>query len=189
MTEAETAEDRAEEIKSDFKDEGLSVFDAKDYDLFEDGFDAVRTSGRHSGNRAGGRIILPNKRLAMLWRRSFGVQFTDGAWRAYDDNSRRTGPNQMEHPFAYSNAEIVVNESRSTPRFECYHTHEKMVPPREHYNKVEMFYADMVYRVRMMTGDDSYDLDDLKDDLDLFEDMEFDIGSVDNCSKCNPDIY
>lgn len=184
MSSATTGEERADEIKDDFANEdGLSVFDAKDYDLFTDGFGAVKTSG------SGGRIILPNERLAMLWRREFRVQFTDGGWRAVNSGRRQNRTQQMEHPFPYANAEIVVDASQRYPRFEAYETHEKMETPLEHYSEVEFFFGDMVYRVRMMTGDDSYGLAELKEDLRLFESMEFSVSDWEKCSQCNPEIY
>lgn len=172
-------EERDAEVREQMNEEGMSVHDAYAEDIFNDGLSAIKMSG----SRRGGRVILPNERLAVLWRKVFRVQFTDGGWRDASENR------QMEHPFAYADAEITVDSSRSAPRFEAYDTHEEMETPLNHFDPVPMFYDDMVYLIRMFTGNDSYGMDDLKDDLRTFDRMEFDVASKDKCSQCNPDIY
>lgn len=172
-------EERDAEVREQMEEDGLSVFDAYGEDIYEAGVDAIKTSG----GRRGGRVILPNERLAIFWRRVFRVQFTDGGWRDTETDF------QMEHPFAYSDAEIVVDTSRSVPRFEAYETHEKMETPLNHFDPVPQFYGDMIYLIRLHTGDDSYGMDELKDDLRTFDSMEFDVADKENCSKCNPEIY
>lgn len=172
-------EERDAEVREQMSEEGLSVYDAYAEDIFEDGLAALKLSG----GRRGGKVILPNERLAVLWRKVFRVQFTDGGWRDAPENR------QMEHPFAYSDAEIEINASRSTPRFEAYDTHEEMGTPLNHFDPVPMFYGDMVYLIQMFTGDDTYGESELKEDLRKFDRMEFDVASKDQCSQCNPDIY
>jgi len=172
-------EDRDEEVREQMNENDMSVHDAYAKDVFEDGLSAVDMSG----GRRGGRIILPNERLAVLWRKMFRVQFTDGAWRDTESNF------QMEHPFAYSDAEIIVDGSRTAPQFESYETHEKMETPLNHFDSVPMFYEDMIYIIRMMTGNDDYGMSELKSDLRTFDNIDFDVADVDNCSRCNPDIY
>jgi hypothetical protein len=174
----ESFEGRDEYVREQMNDEGMSVYDAYAEDVFEDGISALNLSG----SRRGGKVILPNERLAVFWRKVFRVQFTDGGWYDADRNQ------QMEHPFAYADAEIEIDTSRSAPKFTAYDTHEEMETPMSHFEPAPMFYDDMVYLVRMFTGDDSYGQDELKDDLRVFENMEFDVADAEECSVCNPDF-
>lgn len=183
--------ERDSKVRADMNDENKSTPEVSAEDIYEDGIDGLDTSR----SRNGGRIILPNERLAVFWKKVFAVQFTDGGWQATNKsessgrNRRHYGRHQMEHPFEYSNAEVVVDTTRTTPKFECSTTHEKMCPPEDHFDPVPHLMDDMVYLARMLTGDDSYDMADLRADLQLFEDMEFRIAAVENCSKCNSEIY
>jgi hypothetical protein len=175
-----TFDERDSIVREQMKEEGLgSTFDVSARDVFTDGLNAIYMSG---GNR-GGCIYLPNERLAVLWRKMFRVQFTDGAWRDVNTDF------QMEHPFAYSDAEIEIDSSLKNPKFESYDTHEQMETPLNHFDVVPQFYEDMIYLIRMFTGDDSYGMEELKQDLRLFDQMEFDVASVENCSQCNSEIY
>jgi hypothetical protein len=177
-----TFEERDEEVREGMEEDGMSG----PFDVFGESVycmplsEAIDLDG---GNRYGGRIVLPNERLALLWRKVFRVQFTDGGWK---DAERGR---QMEHPFEYASAKIEVDTSRRTPRFKSYETHEEMAPPTEHFDVVPNMYNDMVYLIRLFTGDDSYAMDELKEDLRLLEQMKFDVASIDNCSRCNPNIY
>jgi hypothetical protein len=172
-------EERKEEVTEQMEEEGLSKGDAYAEDIFKNGLDALNLSGK----RRGGEIVLPNERLAILWRKVFRVQFTDGGWRDTTENR------QMEHPFSYADARVEVDTSRSVPLFKGFETHEKMKSPLDHFDPVPQFYGDMIYLIRMYTGDDSYGMTELKNDLQVFEKMEFDVAPKENCSRCNPDIY
>lgn len=172
-------EERVEEIREQFIEEGLNTGGmGKFEDVYNEGFSAIDTGRRRA---VSGEIYLPNKRLAAIWRKIFRVQFTDGGWSTIEGR-------QMEHPFEYSDAAITVRQG-GQPLFKSYETHEKMEPPLEHFSGVEFMLDEMVYLVRLMTGDDSYGRDELKEDLRKLENMEFDVASIENCSKCNPNIY
>lgn len=191
---SEEFQNRVQEIKENLKEEGLGYMNAVGSyeDIYREGFEAVKTSGGRNGEH----IILPNKRLAVIWRKVFRVMFTDGGWRAIDKDENRLNktsasnkPQQMTHPFAYANAKITIDESREKAKFKAYSTHEKMTTPREHFEKVPEFYGDMIYIVQLLTGRDDYGKDELMEDLEAFENMEFDVADISKCSKCNPDIY
>lgn len=176
----EDFETRVQEIEESMSEDGLNTVTCGSYeDIYTDGIDAIKTSG---SSRRGGEVRLPNERLAVLWRKMFRVQFTDGGWRTQENK-------QMEHPFEYSNAKIIIDSSLSAPEFKSYQTHEKMKPPLDHFSVVPNMFDEMVYIVRLLTGDDSYGKDDLKDDLQCFEQMSFNVADIENCSRCNPNIY
>lgn len=172
--------DRHAEIVEQMNEEGMSVHNSYNgKGVYEEGLDSINMSR----GRDGGRVFLPNERLAILWYHVFRVQFTDGGWRDTESNF------QLEHPFSYSRAEIVVDTSRGYPRFESSNTHEKIDTPLNHFDVAPQFYEDMVYLVRLYTGDDSYGMTELKEDLRTFDNMEFNVASIENCSRCNPNIY
>lgn len=167
----------------------MSDYDGQYQDVYENGLDAIDLSG----DRKGGKVILPNYRLAILWRKIFAVQFTDGGWMAVEDEGadRKSrisrGKHQLEHPFAYARAEIEIDNSRKYPLFESYTTHEKIGTPIDHFDRVPDFFTKMVDLISLVEED--YDKDDLMDDLKLFDNMEFHVNSIKKCSTCNPDIY
>lgn len=174
-----TFEDRDNAVRNQLEEEGIRFEIVGAEDIWEDGIDALRTT---RGNK-GGEIVLPNERLAVIWKRIFRVQFTDGGWRSQE------GTGALRHPRAYSNAKVRVDTSLNTPTFRCSTTHEKIRPPLTHFDPVPKYYGSMIYAVRILTGNDSYGINELKEDLHLFENMEYYLGKEENCAQCNPDIY
>jgi hypothetical protein len=177
---AKTFEDRVTELKEQFEESGdLDPTYASGYEpLFQNGFDSVSLSG----GRKGGELKVPNRRLAVLWRKVFRVQFTDGGWRDVDKNR------QLAHPSAYSQAKIV-STSATVPEFKSYTTHEQITTPLQHFDPVPQFYNKMVYLIRLTFDRDEYTKSDLMDDLRVFDDMRFQLADIENCSQCNPEIY
>lgn len=176
----ETFEERDAEVREAMEEEGYSVYEAHSgKELFEEGIESLDLSR----GRKGGKVILPNERLAVFWRRIFTVQFSDGGWRDTESG------HQFEHWKPYAHAQIVVDKSRTYPKFECYHTHEKMDTPLNHFDSFKLPLNDMIYYARILTGDDSYDMSDLKDDLRLFDNMQFNVADIEKCSQCGQDIY
>lgn len=188
---ASSFKEKVKEIKENLKEEDIGYMDAVGgyENIYENGLEDIRTSK----SRSKGEIILPNKRLVVIWEKVFKVQFTDGGWRATDRDdeniNRRNHPQQMVHPFAYAKADIKVDESRDKAKFSSYNTHERIVPPTEHFDCVPEFYGDMIYLVQLLTGRDDYGKQELMEDLKAFEDMDFDIADISKCSDCNQEIY
>jgi len=174
-----TFSERDEEVRNQMNEEGIDMDIVGAEDIWENGVNALRTTRGDSG----GEVVLPNERLAVIWKRIFRVQFLDGAWRSQDE----TGA--LRHPKAYSNAKIRVDKSLSTPTFRCSTTHEKIRSPLKHFDPVPKYYGSMIYAVRILTGNDDYGMEELKDDLKLIEKMEYYLGDRENCSRCNPEIY
>ena len=173
-------EARQNEIRESFEDEEqLYASHARGSEhIFEGGLGHFDLSG----GRRGGHLIVPNERLALLWKSCFRVQLTDGGWKNQDGE-------QLRHPFSYSDAKIEVDTSRQYPEFTGYTTHEKITPPEEHFQIVPSEFSSMVYLVRLAFGIDDYGYDDLMDDLRLFENMEYTLAEAEMCSKCNQNIY
>ena len=174
-------ETRQKEIEESFEhSDDLNSAYASGYEhIFNEGLDQCNLNG----SRNGGELIVPNKRLALLWRCFFRVQLTDGGWRSQDSN------HQLQHPFVYSTAQIQIDPSRTYPKFTGYTTHEKITSPKKHFDVVPEEFSKMVYAIRLAFNSDDYGYDDLMDDLAIFEQMEYVIGEKENCSQCNPDIY
>lgn len=148
----------------------ISLYDARNvWDFYQ--ADSVneyeKIADDEYGSNEGSTLILPNKRLAVLWAEEIGGQISDGAWEN-DDRLSAYGRGEEKWPY-YTFADIEI-QPNATPKIEA----PTRVPKLNFLDELTSYEgnrARMIYYIRMSGLDSNYGPKDLQEDLKRLDKM------------------
>jgi len=110
----------------------------------------------------GGELHVPTEAQAVLWTEELSGQISDGLY----ENDRRLGNGNWEK---FSYADVIVNESIDQPKFKYESGSVETLMLERDVTEHDGLVGRMLFWIRMMTDQDGYDVEDLREDLSQLE--------------------